>query len=541
MSSASELAREAIEDARRGARPDGSGVRGHAHALPMRWVTLRELQPLSPTRSTEYSLSARSRRSASPFGLVRAGSSGTLRLWDSWRDDISMQPVNEAVVRLLERPGVYLAWQRPFVSTKLGPVWRHNDRSTIRRVLDVGCGPGTNSAEFDGLDYLGVDLNPAYIDHARRKHASHFEVADVRTDSVPGKGTYDFVLVNSLLHHLDDVAASSLLGICATTSATTGTSTWSNSSCLSSAGYPACSHARIAVSIRGASRHGVNSSRNGSTKSCSSPFLSRPAGRCCGAWCTLRDDRGREHPRISVAIAVHDEEEVFPELVRRLAAVLDDMPGGPHEIVFVDDGSTDRTFNLIVEAAASDTRVVGVRLSRNFGHQAALTAALETVTGDVVIAMDGDLQDRPEEIPRFVAEYEKGYDVVYAQRVRRKESHRAAGVLLSLLPPDQPAFRGRDPGRLGRLRAALSTRRRPDQPTPRASPLHPRPADVGRVPADGDRGRARRPRRWPVRATRSESSSGSRSTAMFAFSVTPLRAAWLFGACVSALASLYAL
>ena len=68
-------------------------------------------------------------------------------------------------------------------------------------------------------------------------------------------------------------------------------------------------------------------------------------------------------PRLSVAIAVHNEEEVFPELVRRLAAVLDDMPGGPHEIVFVDDGSTDRTFNLIVEAAASDPRVVGVRLS----------------------------------------------------------------------------------------------------------------------------------------------------------------------------------
>ena len=71
--------------------------------------------------------------------------------------------MNEAVVRLLERPGVYLAWQRPFVASKLAPVWRHNDRSTIRRVLDVGCGPGTNSAEFAGLDYLGVDLNPSYI------------------------------------------------------------------------------------------------------------------------------------------------------------------------------------------------------------------------------------------------------------------------------------------------------------------------------------------------------------------------------------------
>ena len=119
--------------------------------------------------------------------------------------------MNEAVVRLLERPGVYLAWQRPFVASKLGPVWRHNDRSTIRRVLDVGCGPGTNSAAFAGLDYLGVDINPAYIAHARRKHGGSFAVADVRSDSIPGRGTYDFVLVNSLLHHLDDNAVSSLL------------------------------------------------------------------------------------------------------------------------------------------------------------------------------------------------------------------------------------------------------------------------------------------------------------------------------------------
>ena len=119
--------------------------------------------------------------------------------------------MNEAVVRVLERPRVYLAWQRPFASTKFAPIWRHNDRSTIRRVLDIGCGPGTNSAEFKGLDYLGVDLNPAYIDHARRRYGAHFEVADVRTDRVPRKGLYDFVLVNSLLHHIDDDAVSALL------------------------------------------------------------------------------------------------------------------------------------------------------------------------------------------------------------------------------------------------------------------------------------------------------------------------------------------
>ena len=120
--------------------------------------------------------------------------------------------MNEAIVRLLERPRLYLAWQRPFVASKLSPVWRHNDRASVRRVLDVGCGPGTNSSEFIGLDYLGVDLNPSYVAYARRRHeGARFVVADVRTDAVPGEGSYDFVLVNSLLHHLDDVAVGSLL------------------------------------------------------------------------------------------------------------------------------------------------------------------------------------------------------------------------------------------------------------------------------------------------------------------------------------------
>lgn len=119
--------------------------------------------------------------------------------------------MNEAVVRLLERPGVYLAWQRPFVAMKLAPVKRHNDLSRVRRVLDVGCGPGTNSAEFAAADYLGVDLNPAYVEYARRRHGRRFEVADVRTDPIPRDGAYDFVLVNSLLHHLDDAAVLSLL------------------------------------------------------------------------------------------------------------------------------------------------------------------------------------------------------------------------------------------------------------------------------------------------------------------------------------------
>ena len=125
--------------------------------------------------------------------------------------------------------------------------------------------------------------------------------------------------------------------------------------------------------------------------------------------------------RLSVAIPLHNEEAGVPELLRRLGAVLDRIPGGPHEIVLVDDGSTDRTLEMLEAAARRDPRLVVVALSRNFGHQAALSAALDFVSGDVVVAMDGDLQDRPEAIPALLAKHREGYDVVYAQRVRRKE------------------------------------------------------------------------------------------------------------------------
>lgn len=109
------------------------------------------------------------------------------------------------------------------------------------------------------------------------------------------------------------------------------------------------------------------------------------------------------------------------ELVQRIAAVLDEVPGGPHQLLFVDDGSSDSTRALLQDAAAADQRVTVVALSRNFGHQPALTAALDHVGGDVVILMDGDLQDRPEAIPQFLEAHARGYDVVYAQRVGRKE------------------------------------------------------------------------------------------------------------------------
>lgn len=244
--------------------------------------------------------------------------------------------------------------------------------------------------------------------------------------------------------------------------------------------------------------------------------------------------------RVSVAIALHNEEAVFPELLRRVGAVLDGISGGPHEIVLVDDGSVDRTFELISEAAATDRRVVGVRLSRNFGHQAALTAALEMVTGDVVVVMDGDLQDRPEEIPRLMAEYERGYDVVYAQRVRRKESpalrasyfifYRMMNRLSEIeVPVDSGDF-------------ALLSKRVVDQLNllpERHRYLRGLRTWVGfrqiGIPVERD-ARAGGEPSYTVGKLLRLAFDG-----VFAFSVKPLRVAWLLGALASAGASLYAM
>jgi dolichol-phosphate mannosyltransferase len=126
--------------------------------------------------------------------------------------------------------------------------------------------------------------------------------------------------------------------------------------------------------------------------------------------------------RLSIAVPVYNEQAVLPELVQRTCAVLDQISGGPHELVLVDDGSTDATFTVLREAAQRDSRILAISLSRNFGHQVALTAALDHVTGDATVVMDGDLQDIPEIIPQFLECYRQGYDVVYAQRIRRKES-----------------------------------------------------------------------------------------------------------------------
>jgi glycosyltransferase involved in cell wall biosynthesis len=125
--------------------------------------------------------------------------------------------------------------------------------------------------------------------------------------------------------------------------------------------------------------------------------------------------------RLSVGIPVYNEQEVIPELLARLTRVLDSLPEGPHQLVFVDDGSADNSRSLLIAAAQRDPRIHVVVLSRNFGHQAALGAALDYVTGDAVVLMDADLQDEPEVIPEFLRHHASGADVVYARRASRQE------------------------------------------------------------------------------------------------------------------------
>ena len=122
---------------------------------------------------------------------------------------------------------------------------------------------------------------------------------------------------------------------------------------------------------------------------------------------------------VSVVVPAFNEEENLDSLAQRLAPVLDSLGSG--EVVIVDDGSADATWSEIVRLANADTRVRGVRLSRNFGHQAALSAGMAVARGRTVCFMDADLQDPPELMVQLIEKWREGYEVVYAIRRTRKE------------------------------------------------------------------------------------------------------------------------
>jgi glycosyltransferase involved in cell wall biosynthesis len=120
----------------------------------------------------------------------------------------------------------------------------------------------------------------------------------------------------------------------------------------------------------------------------------------------------------SIVIPVHNEQECLRELYARLTAVLDEL-SGEAELIFVDDGSTDLSPKILSELLARDHRVRVIQLSRNFGHQIAITAGLDSASGHAMVIIDADLQDPPEVIPDLVARWREGSDVVSAVRDER--------------------------------------------------------------------------------------------------------------------------
>jgi polyisoprenyl-phosphate glycosyltransferase len=122
--------------------------------------------------------------------------------------------------------------------------------------------------------------------------------------------------------------------------------------------------------------------------------------------------------RYSIVVPIYNEQDSLPELVRRLRELMDELDG-PAEAVLVDDGSRDGSYQLMVAANLEDDRFKIIQLSRNFGHQLAITAGMDVSSGDAVIVMDADLQDPPQVILEMAAKWQQGYEIVFAIRRQR--------------------------------------------------------------------------------------------------------------------------
>lgn len=121
----------------------------------------------------------------------------------------------------------------------------------------------------------------------------------------------------------------------------------------------------------------------------------------------------------SVVIPVYNEEEVLPETYRRIKQVMDSTQGS-YELIFVNDGSQDRSREILEDLARKDERVKLINFSRNFGHQIAITAGLDYAEGQAVVVIDADLQDPPEVILAMIEKWKEGYEVVYGKRIKRE-------------------------------------------------------------------------------------------------------------------------
>jgi polyisoprenyl-phosphate glycosyltransferase len=123
---------------------------------------------------------------------------------------------------------------------------------------------------------------------------------------------------------------------------------------------------------------------------------------------------------ISVIVPCYNEEEVFEASYQRLVKVLDSIDKYDYELIFVNDGSKDKTLSLIKAAVTKNQKVKLLSFSRNFGHQLAITAGLDNCKGDAAVVIDADLQDPPEVILEMIKKWEEGYDVIYGKRNERE-------------------------------------------------------------------------------------------------------------------------
>ncbi len=136
-------------------------------------------------------------------------------------------------------------------------------------------------------------------------------------------------------------------------------------------------------------------------------------------------------PVYSLVVPIYDEEAVLPMLLRRLDALLDALDG-PAEAILVDDGSRDASPIVLEAKARADRRYRFVKLSRNFGHQIAITTGMERAAGQAVVVMDADLQDPPEVVLDMIAKWKEGYEIVYAERLSREGESRFKRVTADL-------------------------------------------------------------------------------------------------------------
>lgn len=138
-----------------------------------------------------------------------------------------------------------------------------------------------------------------------------------------------------------------------------------------------------------------------------------------------------ETVRYSIVIPLYNEEETLPVLFERLRQIMAELDGTA-EVVMVDDGSGDRTYELARTVSAQDPRFKVIQFSRNFGHQLAITAGMDAASGDAVIIMDADLQDPPHVILQMAEKWQEGYEVVYGRRQRREGERRFKTVTAAL-------------------------------------------------------------------------------------------------------------